>query len=143
MGFWCTINTNGLSDFSEQHLVDCVFDDCGCEGGFVEDGHFTNEASYPYTGQQGTCNFEDMVVSDVYLLNYEWINSQTEDNLMNIVSEYGLVACEIDADHTSFSLYAGGIYDESVYNCELGSIPHRVGLVTRRFFLKIGGQLRN
>ena len=60
------LTTGKLISLSEQKLVDCDTrgENQGCEGGskerafqFIQDIHgLTTEASYPYTGVDGTCN---------------------------------------------------------------------------------------
>jgi cathepsin L len=59
------IKSSNLIKFSEQQLVDCSHEggNAGCNGGLM-DSAFTHaethaldtEASYPYTGKDGTCH---------------------------------------------------------------------------------------
>merc|ERR1711988_787454 len=60
-GAW-QISTGSLTSLSEQQLVDCNHSSAGCQGGnmntavrFAESHGSCTEASYGYTGRDGTC----------------------------------------------------------------------------------------
>jgi cathepsin L len=126
-----TIET--LANVSEQNLVDCDLEDDGCNGGnalnawdyvlFYQNGNFVTETSYPYTAHDGSCNYNGAVKS-TYLTDYGWLANPTENNLLEVVAEYGPVACAIDASHISFQEYATGIYYEEA--CSSTNLDHEV-----------------
>jgi cathepsin L len=108
-------------NLSEQNLVDCDTEDYGCDGGnalsawdyvlWFQDGNFVTEISYPYTANEGICQYRRATKS-TYLNDYGWLFQPIKDNLLEVVYEYGPVAYAIDASHSSFQLYQCGVYDE-------------------------------
>lgn len=57
------IKTQKHQLFSEQQLLDCVTNNYGCTGGYLDTAYQymgwygqVNEGAYPYTAKQGTCN---------------------------------------------------------------------------------------
>jgi cathepsin L len=123
-----------LHNLSEQNLVDCDFYSFGCSSGsayyafmYVHDsqnGYFSTEEDYPYTGDVGSCKF---VKGPARLLDYDWFSDDTEQNLLSSVYLYGPIACVVDASHPSFQLYTSGIYNEPA--CSKTNVNHAVTTV--------------
>ncbi|GIY44457.1 cathepsin L [Caerostris darwini] len=128
--------TGNLVSLSEQQLLDCDTNgpDNGCNGGLMT-GAFDyiksvkgedSEASYPYQGKQGQCNFrEDNVVASV--TGYVEIPSGDEDALLEAVATVGPIAVAIDSSSDSFTTYKSGIYDEPT--CSSTRLDHAVVLI--------------
>lgn len=127
--------TGKLVSLSEQNLVDCskVFGNDGCNGGLVdyafeyikENNGIDTEDSYPYTAQEGTCNFNRDAVgatlsgyTDVY---------RNEVSLRDAVAANGPVSVAIDASHPSFQFYKSGVYYEP--QCSSTTLDHGVLVV--------------
>ena len=126
---------NSLIKFSAQHLLDCTDPTCDCTGGYaalalfyVLNGvkYFMKESDYPYTGVQGTCQFDESK-GVARLTGYWQVNMHDEVQGIDYLSAYGPSMNMIDATQVSFQLYAKGIYDEPKCNKDVQS--HNVGLV--------------
>jgi cathepsin L len=129
---WAITNTD-LFSLSEQNLVDCVSTSFGCEGGDKEgayryviswqSGHFNSEDVYKYTATDGVCQFVDSAplttVKDVFKSK-----PNDESDLLNTVYSKGATAVSIDASHSSFQLYSGGVYNEP--DCSSSTHDHAV-----------------
>jgi cathepsin L len=130
------INHNKLFSLSEQNLVDCVTSCYGCNGGLMtsaysyvvskQSGKFQLETDYPYTGKEGSCNFQSGRAPAPVVTGYVEIKKGSESDLAAKVA-LGPVCIAIDASHSSFQLYSSGIYDES--SCSSTSLDHGVGCV--------------
>ena len=121
--------------FSEQNLLDCVNICYGCEGGLTDDtytyiiinqgGKFMHESDYPYTGADGTCQFDaSKGVGGIR----GWIQPKKEAELVDYIARYGAVVCTMDASSYSFSTYTSGIYSDNEY-CNPLSINHGICLI--------------
>lgn len=125
--------TGNLVSLSESQLVDCSqsFGNEGCNGGLMDNafkyiksvGGLESEEDYPYKPKQGTCKFDDTKVAatDTGCVDVE---SGSESALKKAVSEVGPVSVAIDASHSSFQSYAGGVYDEP--ECSSEQLDHGV-----------------
>jgi len=80
------------------------------------------EASYPYTAQDGTCQFNAANVGAT-LTGMVNITSGDENDLQQKVS-LGPVSVAIDASHSSFQFYSSGVYNEP--ECSSQSLDHGV-----------------
>jgi len=109
--------TGKLVSLSEQNLVDCDHVDNGCHGGLpinafhfvIKQGGIDSEASYPYKGRRGQCNFDKNNVAAT-MTSYGTVKSQSEEDLQKAVATVGPVSVGIDASHFSFQLYHKGVY---------------------------------
>ena len=124
--------TGNLTSLSEQNLVDCAynFGNEGCNGGwmnealeYVEYNHgIDTEESYPYTGQDGVCNYNKnnsgAIVRDV--INITKANSSA---LLNALQHVGPISVAIDAEE-DFQLYATGVYTST--SCSTMALDHGV-----------------
>jgi C1A family cysteine protease len=113
-GAW-SISNGALYDLSEQELVDCAglrYGGMGCNGGQME-GAFRyiikngqcSLFSYPYTGQNGTCQRCSSVVTIRSCMDVEPKNNLA---LKTAVSQQP-VAVAIEADTRYFQFYSGGV----------------------------------
>jgi cathepsin L len=125
--------TGKLVSLSEQNLVDCSGDygNMGCGGGLMDqafayikaNGGLDTEASYPYTAEDGDCNFSQNAIGAT-CTGYVDIKQGDESDLQNAVATVGPVSVAIDASNYSFQLYSGGIYDEP--ECSSTMLDHGV-----------------
>jgi len=131
-GAWA-ITKGSLPNLSEQNLVDCSgsFGNYGCSGGLMDNafryiqsnGGIDTETSYPYQAVQGACRFSPSNIGAT-VAGYTDIPSQSEPALQNAVASAGPVSVAIDASHSSFQLYSGGVYYEG--SCSSTSLDHGV-----------------
>ena len=115
-GAWA-IKHNVLFNLSQQELVDCSYQNKGCNGGsmtqafefIIENGLCTN-LSYPYVAQQGECQ-KDQCEPVVKLSNYSDIEENNEKVLKRAVYRQP-VSVAIQANKRSFQMYQSGIYSD-------------------------------
>jgi cathepsin L len=123
-----------LTGLSEQNLVDCSqsFGNEGCDGGLMDyafeyiisnNQGIDSEASYPYTAETGTCKFNKANVA-AHLVSYTDVTSGSESALTTDISQRGPVSVAIDASHSSFQFYSGGVYYEPA--CSATQLDHGV-----------------
>jgi len=123
-----------LVGLSEQNLVDCsqAEGNEGCDGGLMDDAFqyiilnnqgIDSEASYPYTAEDGTCKFNAANVAS-HLVSYTDVTSGSESALTTDVAQRGPVSVAIDASHSSFQFYSGGVYYEP--DCSSTQLDHGV-----------------
>jgi len=126
-----------LVSLSEQDLVDCSGSENndGCDGGrvdwgiqYVVDNHgIDTEASYPYTAQDGTCNYNP---SNSGATATGWNQTVTGDevDLAHAVATFGPVGVAISVDD-AFANYASGVFvDDSCPN-DADDLDHAVLVV--------------
>ncbi|XP_068943858.1 procathepsin L-like isoform X2 [Petaurus breviceps papuanus] len=120
-----------LVSLSEQNLVDCSLDEgnIGCRGGFMTNAFeyvmknegIDTEESYPYEGKEGNCRYEPEN-SGANVTRYVEIPSGEESALTEAVAIAGPVSVAVDASHSSFQFYRGGVYYEP--NCDSEFLDH-------------------
>ena len=91
--------TGNLISFSEQNLLDCVYERDGCEGGRPDEAFgylYRNKGidsgvSYPYMGKwAGQCNYDSNSNVETHLTGYTYVNG--EDNLKAAVATVGPIS---------------------------------------------------
>lgn len=125
--------TGKLVSLSEQNLVDCskAEGNMGCHGGTMDkgftyihtNGGIDTEASYPYKGVDGTCDFNKDNVGATVSACYD-VKHQDEGALETAVATIGPVSIAIDAHLRSFQLYKEGIYHDKM--CSSVRLDHGV-----------------
>ena len=106
-----------LTDFSPQQIIDCTgypWGNSGCQGGYMTNAFnylkthkIQTWASYPYTGNGGTCKASGGVVSTT-----GWVVIPPNDatSLMNAVAQRP-VSVAVAASSGSFYFYSSGVLD--------------------------------
>jgi len=126
------IGTKNLVSLSEQNLMDCSYSqgNQGCDGGLmtqamdyiISNGGIDTESSYPYTAQDGTCNY-NAANSGSTLTTYNNVASGDEGALQNAVYT-GPTSVAIDASQSSFQFYSSGVYSDP--DCSSTQLDHGV-----------------
>jgi len=126
------LGTKKLVSLSEQNLMDCstAQGNQGCNGGLmtgamdyiIANGGLDTEASYPYTAEDGTCDYSASN-SGTTLKSYVNVNSGDENDLQAKVF-MGPVSVAIDASQSSFQFYSTGVYSDP--NCSSSQLDHGV-----------------
>jgi cathepsin F len=132
---YCKKNNMDCTSFpplSPQEIVDCDTVDQGCNGGdpptayafVMSEGGMEDDSDYPYTAQDGTCNFQKNLVK-VTITNWQYATSNSDETTMqsNLVSWGPLSIC-VDAE--PWQDYTGGVMMAS--DCS-NSLDHCVQLV--------------
>eukprot|EP01120_Amphizonella_sp_Union-15-10_P006344 TRINITY_DN201_c0_g1_i11.p1 TRINITY_DN201_c0_g1~~TRINITY_DN201_c0_g1_i11.p1 ORF type:complete len:325 (+),score=71.79 TRINITY_DN201_c0_g1_i11:69-1043(+) len=123
----------GLVSLSEQNLVDCstAQGNQGCNGGLMDQAFqyiisnngIDTEASYPYTATgPNQCQFNPANVGAT-LSSYQDCPSGDEGSLVSFVYS-NPTSVAIDASHSSFQFYSGGVYNEPA--CSSTQLDHGV-----------------
>lgn len=111
------IKTGTLKSFSEQQLVDCDTKvDQGCNGGLMDNAFafikknkgLCTEASYPYTGVDGTCD-KGCKKDPASTVNTFTDVATTAKALMSAVTKQP-VSVAIEADQSAFQFYKSGVF---------------------------------
>jgi len=106
---------HSLPSLSMQQVVDCDTSDDGCGGGdpptayqYVEStGGLESYSDYPYTAEDGYCNFQK---GDVVATISNWAyatQSNNEDNMVAYLVAHGPLSICVDAE--SWQYYTGGV----------------------------------
>jgi len=113
--------TGHLVSLSEQQLVDCSgsYGNMGCNGGLMDsafkyiiaEGGLCSEASYPYTGSDGTCK-SSSCQKVATISSYKDVPVDSNDAMMAALAQQP-VSIAIEADQMSFQFYSGGVMSSS------------------------------
>jgi len=119
------IKTGKLVSLSEQQLVDCsgAEGNQGCNGGLMDYGFqyiidnkgIGSEASYPYTGADGTCK---TVPSVATLTGFQDIPANNDAAFQAAVAQQP-VSVAIEADQSCFQFYSSGVLNCSTCGTQL------------------------
>jgi len=130
-GQW-KLRKGNLPSLSEQQLVDCSrsYGNYGCSGGLMDNafnyikanGGIDTEDSYPYTARDGQCQFKPANVAAT-VSGFSDVASQNEGQLTAALNGQP-VSVAIDASHSSFQFYSGGVYYEPA--CSPTQLDHGV-----------------
>merc|ERR550539_51090 len=109
------IATGTLAQFSEQQLVDCAkyqYGNFGCNGGLQERAfsyYETHSAisrdAYPYTAQNGTCQYDSLSHAGVEVSTYVNTTPQSSSQTKAALAQQPL-SVSIEADKLVFQLYS-------------------------------------
>nr|AJF94917.1 cathepsin L8 [Nephilengys cruentata] len=125
--------TGDLVSLSEQNLVDCVKDNEGCNGGWMDsafeqikrENGIDTEASYPYVGVQNSCLFNKLTVGAT-CAGYVDLPEGDEKVLKQAVTKIGPISVAINAGAESFHNYKSGIYYEPNCPNDVDDLTHAV-----------------
>jgi cathepsin F len=115
----CAIAGYNLNTLSEQQILDCDTTDSGCDGGWpynafqyvISAGGMDSESSYPYTGQDGTCQFNPANV-ECKVTSWQYVTQDKDENAMqNFVYSNSPMSVCVDAETWQF--YTGGVITTS------------------------------
>jgi len=105
-----------LKSFSEQQLVDCSgsYGNQGCNGGLMDDAFqyvekygIELESDYPYTAQDGTCQYDASKVQ-FKITGFNDVPQKNNLQLKAAVAQQP-VSVAIEADQLAFQFYSGGV----------------------------------
>lgn len=109
------LKTGDLISLSEQELVDCVTDNYGCGGGFMDtafkfivDNGLAAESAYPYQAADGTCNRDQAASPAARITGYDDVPQNNEDALLQAAANQP-VSVGIDGSDINFRNYQSGI----------------------------------
>lgn len=109
-------NVGPLTSFSEQQLVDCAgsYGNDGCNGGLMDDAFeywesnkAMLEADYPYTAQDGNCQYQSNK-GKAKVSTYHDVTASNEGDMTDALATQPL-SIAVDAAGSSWQMYGGGI----------------------------------
>jgi len=101
------LNNQTMKPLAPQQIVDCDNSDSGCGGGepssaygyIISTGGQETNKDYPYTGQDGNCNFQkNDVYSNIQTWNYA-CHVEMERELLESTYTYGPLSICVDAEN--------------------------------------------
>lgn len=119
-----------LISLSEQQLVDCDNLDQGCNGGLpsnayseiIRMGGLEKESAYPYTAQDGNCQFDKSKV--VVTISGQVAISENEEKMATWCAANGPISIGINANNMQY--YNGGVARPNRYSCDPSELDHGV-----------------
>jgi len=122
-----------LTSLSMQQIVDCDTNGDGCNGGdpttayqyVISAGGLETYASYPYTGQQGNCQFQSSLISQS-ISSWQYVTqSQDESQMQEFTYSKGPPSVLVDA--STWDSYQGGVYTSQDCGTQLDHAVQIVG----------------
>jgi len=121
-----------LTSLSMQQIVDCDTSDDGCNGGdpptayqyVIGAGGLETFANYPYTAQDGQCQFQKSLISQS-ISSWQYVTTTQNENQMQQFT-YTTGPPSILVDASTWDSYNGGVYTSS--NCGT-QLDHAVQIV--------------
>jgi cathepsin L len=127
------LKTGHLVSLSEQNLMDCStsYGNMGCNGGLMDQAFryiinnhgIDTEASYPYEAHDDNCRY-NAANKGASITSYQDVPTGSESALQTAVGTVGPISVAIDASHSSFQFYSGGVYYEPA--CSATQLDHGV-----------------
>jgi cathepsin F len=127
------INCNTFPPLAPQEIVDCDTVDQGCNGGdpptayqfVMQEGGMEDESDYPYTAQDGTCNFQANLVK-VTISNWQYATQNSDETTMQSnLASWGPLSICVDAE--PWQDYTGGVLMASDCSNQLDHCVQLVG----------------
>ncbi|OWM83554.1 hypothetical protein CDL15_Pgr006200 [Punica granatum] len=111
------LSTGSLTSLSEQELVDCVADNYGCKGGWmdtafkyiIQNNGLTTEDNYPYLAVDGTCDAGKASSPAATITGYEDVPANSESALLNAVAKQP-VSVALEGSGKDFQFYSSGVF---------------------------------
>ena len=133
--------TGTYVSFSQQMLIDCVTENSGCNGGYIEyalewimNNGIMKESDYPYTGMKGPCKSSSARYIDMKVTGYSKLGEASpiygpadEDEMKILLYQKGPYSVGINS--SQLYMYRSGILDVSSTICPPTEINHQVLLV--------------
>ncbi|XP_052179421.1 senescence-specific cysteine protease SAG12-like [Diospyros lotus] len=112
------MKTGQLVSLSEQELVDCDYQNHGCEGGSMEtafqfitqNNGLATEADYPYQGGAGTCDGEKRASPVAAITSYEQVPMNDEAALLQAVANQPVSVAVSAGQWSDLRFYNGGVF---------------------------------
>jgi len=129
----CFLAGKPLIQLSMQQIVDCDTNDDGCNGGdpptayqyVIGAGGLETLADYPYTAQDGYCQFQSSEIARS-IQSWEYVTqSQNEQQMQQFTYSTGPPSVCVDA--SSWDSYGGGVYTSSDCGTQLDHCVQIVG----------------
>jgi len=124
---------NPLTSLSMQQIVDCDTSDDGCNGGdpptayqyVMSAGGLETYANYPYTAQDGQCQFQASLISQS-ISSWQYVTqSQNENQMQQFTYSSGPPSVCVDA--STWDSYNGGVYTSQDCGTQLDHCVQIVG----------------
>uniref|UniRef100_A0A6J0SKZ1 Cathepsin O n=1 Tax=Pogona vitticeps TaxID=103695 RepID=A0A6J0SKZ1_9SAUR len=125
------IKGNVLEEFSVQQVIDCSYNNVGCQGGstvaalsWLNQTHvkLVKDSEYLFKAETGLCHYFSRSDFGVSIIDYAAYDlSGQEDKMMKMLFHWGPLAVIVDA--VSWQDYLGGIIQ---HHCSSGEANHAV-----------------
>jgi C1A family cysteine protease len=127
------IDCTTFPPLSPQEIVDCDTVDQGCDGGdpptayqfVIQEGGMEDASDYPYTAQDGTCNFQANLVK-VTISSWQYATQNSDETTMqNNLASWGPLSICVHAE--PWQDYTGGVLMASDCSNQLDHCVQLVG----------------